>query len=47
VVVVVVAAVVGAVAAVLSHHISKGSLFYLTAIICCFLPLIWHGLAVS
>jgi hypothetical protein len=47
VVVVVVAAVVGAVVAVLSHHISKESLFYLTAIISCFPPLNWHVLAVS
>jgi hypothetical protein len=37
-----VAAAVGAVVAVLSHPISKGLLFDLTAIICHFPPLIWH-----
>jgi hypothetical protein len=45
--VVVVATLVGAVVAVLSHHISNGSLFYLPAIICRFPPLNWHVLAVS
>jgi hypothetical protein len=47
VVVVVMVAVVGVVVAVLSHHISKWSLFYLTAIICRSPPLNWHVLAVS
>jgi len=44
---VMVVVVVAAVVAVLSRHVSKGSLFYLTAIICRFPPLIWHVLAVS
>jgi hypothetical protein len=35
------------VAAVLSHHISKGLLFDMTAIIFHFPPLIWHVWAVT
>jgi len=44
---IVVVVVVVVVVAVLSHHISKGSLFYLTAIIYLFPPVNWHVLAVS